>query len=667
MDPTFKPPGPPATSPSSNLPPLPKLEILNPSSSQGHRFLRPAKCINEGPDVSHFLVSKAYRDIGVWILQLNHALVPRIVHKKSSAAPSTATSTTATTTASTTAPPTHLASEPNLDPIPETEPEQPPKDALAARLQALRKKKEEPREEIRTFPLPKAGLEGLGKEAEPESIRKLQELLREVEAIIDEAPPDPGPRRFGNVSFRTWHKLLEERAEGLLRKYLPRGVLRWETITNDDQEGEVKKEEERGVKEEDEEGADTETEGDGDGESDKKTNEQKQQEVVGPLEELKAYFLGGFGSAQRLDYGTGHELSFMMFLGGLWKLGGFEGEENDEDGEVERRIVLGVVEPYLRVIRRLILTYTLEPAGSHGVWGLDDHSFIPYIFGSAQYTRPISSPNEPTPLEGSVPNSPKPSDITKPTAVERYRTENMYFSAIGFINDVKKGPFWEHSPILYDVSGIKDGWGKINKGMIKMFNAEVLSKFPVVQHFPFGSLFQWEKDPEAAAPAQSVHMQNQPVANAVGEAAKAQVTGGVGVPTERPTGPMGPMTGTAAPWAQTRAPGVGPGTAAPWAQKPSAGPGGMTGTAAPWAQAPTQAPGAGAGMAPPMTAAPWARSAGAGAGVGPSAANRFTPSRPSGGPGGAPSTGPPPPESFPDGTPGTASNQFAVTKAPWAK
>ncbi|EAA31200.1 PTPA-domain-containing protein [Neurospora crassa] len=617
MDPTSKRP-PPAASSSTTYPPLPKLEILNPSALPSHRFLRPAKRINEGPDVSHFLTSKAYRDIGVWILQLNHALVPRIIKK------STTVSTSEPTTDGQQQQQQQQQRQQKAEEVDEQQqpPPPPPTDALAAKLQLLRKKRDEQQptttEEIKTFPLPRyRDGEGVENQEESESIKKLQRLLKKVEAIIDEAPPDPGPRRFGNVSFRTWFKLLEERADGLLREYLPGGVLRWEQGAG-------------GEKKEEEEGTETETETETEGDSDKKTNEQKQ-EVVGPLEELKAYFLGGFGSAQRLDYGTGHELSFIMFLGGLWKLGGFEGEENDEDGEVERRIVLGVVEPYLRVIRRLILTYTLEPAGSHGVWGLDDHSFVPYIFGSAQYTRPISSPNEPTPLEGSVPNAPKPSDITKPTAVERYRTENMYFSAIGFIYDVKKGPFWEHSPILFDVSGIKDGWGKINKGMIKMYNAEVLSKFPVVQHFPFGSLFQWEKDPEAGVPVQSVHMQNQPVASAA-------VTGGVGIPTERPSGP-----------------------------------GGVTGTAAPWAQAPAQAPaagiGAGAGMAPPMTAAPWARStgAGAGAGVGASAANRFTPFKPAGGPGGAPHTGPPPPESFPSGTPGTASNQFAVTKAPWTK
>ena len=46
--------------------------------------------------------------------------------------------------------------------------------------------------------------------------------------------------------------------------------------------------------------------------------------------------------------------------------------------------------------------------------------------------------------------------------------------------------------------------------MIKMYNAEVLSKFPVVQHFPFGSLFQWEHDPSTSPVKQSVHTANQP-------------------------------------------------------------------------------------------------------------------------------------------------------------
>ena len=43
-----------------------------------------------------------------------------------------------------------------------------------------------------------------------------------------------------------------------------------------------------------------------------------------------------------------------------------------------------------------------------------------------------------------------------------------------------------------------------------MYDAEVLSKFPVVQHFPFGSLFSWEHDLDARVPMATVHTSSQP-------------------------------------------------------------------------------------------------------------------------------------------------------------
>ena len=120
------------------------------------------------------------------------------------------------------------------------------------------------------------------------------------------------------------------------------------------------------------------------------------------------------------------------------------------------------IDRYLNLVRRLIKTYTLEPAGTHGVWGLDDHFFIPYIFGSAQFGPPISDAVK-IPQEGHMEGAPNPGDVTDASAVERHRTTSIYFSAIGFIYDVKKGPFWEHSRTLFDISGVKGSWGKINK------------------------------------------------------------------------------------------------------------------------------------------------------------------------------------------------------------
>lgn len=104
----------------------------------------------------------------------------------------------------------------------------------------------------------------------------------------------------------------------------------------------------------------------------------------------------------------------------------------------------------------------MEPAGSHGVWGLDDHSFIPYIFGSAQYSPP-TKPGLTLPTEGSLESAPSPKTFAFKEDVETYRSKNIFFSAVGFILDVKTGPFWEHSSILYNISGIEAGWAKINK------------------------------------------------------------------------------------------------------------------------------------------------------------------------------------------------------------
>jgi serine/threonine-protein phosphatase 2A activator len=212
------------TSPSAAMasPSLPRLEVLDRTSPPS--FSTPAKRIHETSDVSRFLTSFAYRDIGIFILQLTHAVCPR--NKPNSAAPITFSISSS----------------------------------------------------VQTSP----------------AVQALQELLRKIEKIIDEAPPASGPRRFGNISFRKWHELLEERISSMLQE----GLL-GETLAHWDEKA---------------------------------------------LAEVQSYLLGGFGSAQRLDYGSGHELSFLASIACLWKLGHFQDDNPPE--ETERQIVLQVVEPY---------------------------------------------------------------------------------------------------------------------------------------------------------------------------------------------------------------------------------------------------------------------------------------------------------------------------------
>lgn len=84
-----------------------------------------------------------------------------------------------------------------------------------------------------------------------------------------------------------------------------------------------------------------------------------------------------------------------------------------------------------------------------------------------------------------------PKSITKKDMVDAFAGEYMYFRCIQYILEVKRGPFFEHSPMLNDISSVLS-WKKVNSGMSKMYVAEVLKKVPVVQHFKFGALFPFE-------------------------------------------------------------------------------------------------------------------------------------------------------------------------------
>jgi serine/threonine-protein phosphatase 2A activator len=246
---------------------------------------------------------------------------------------------------------------------------------------------------------------------------------------VADIPPATQAMRYGNTAFRVWHARLTERSQELLLRVLP-------------------------------------------------------PDLAGAAVELGPYLVDAFGNATRVDYGTGHEATFAMLLLALVKLRVLP---------VAPGVVTRLYGRYLRLMRLLQATYWLEPAGSHGVWGLDDYCFLPFLWGAAQLEHHPEL---------------RPTCVHDAAAVQAGAAAGfLYLDAVAFVRRVKRGALHETSPMLADIAAVPS-WGRVGAGLLRMFEAEVLGKAPIAQHFLTGSILRLTPGGEGGAPDPAVETPN---------------------------------------------------------------------------------------------------------------------------------------------------------------
>ncbi|KAK1347998.1 serine/threonine-protein phosphatase 2A activator [Hamiltosporidium tvaerminnensis] len=283
----------------------------------------------------------------------------------------------------------------------------------------------------------------------------------------------------------------------------------------------------------------------------------------GQSEEIIRYFISSFGNSIRLDYGTGHELNFFCYLYCLYT-----------ENYISLEEIFPILKKYFQIVRNFIFKFNLEPAGSHGIWGIDDYQLLPFLFGSseiiqlnrikirrsfemkeelknqeknedfekikkqeisnnfyknienfelnelgeaksnnfyksrrkiemnAEDTNNTTNNNNTTNTNNNTTNNntnntnknyteSKTHYISEITFEDIFScpeySNTAYSQSLHFIHKHKTRstyrPFQEHSPVLYRLR--EKSWDAINKGMLSMYDHEVLGAKVVTQHFIF--------------------------------------------------------------------------------------------------------------------------------------------------------------------------------------
>ncbi|KAL7743303.1 hypothetical protein ACLKA6_012469 [Drosophila palustris] len=191
--------------------------------------------------------------------------------------------------------------------------------------------------------------------------------------------------------------------------------------------------------------------------------------------ELGQYLAGSFGNQTRLEYGTGHELSFLFFLCALFRSKVLMPSD-------EPAAALMLFNRYLNCVRRLQKRFSLQPAGFQGAYSLDDYQFVSYLWGAAQlcYDAPF-----------------RPNQLLDTEVLAQWRKHYLLAGCVAFVAETKQGTFVTHSCQLWSILTLST-WTQVYHGLHNMYLKEVICQFHMLRHVYFGQLMSFDPAPPAS-------------------------------------------------------------------------------------------------------------------------------------------------------------------------
>ncbi|BGP25960.1 phosphotyrosyl phosphatase activator [Rhodotorula toruloides] len=172
------------------------------------------------------------------------------------------------------------------------------------------------------------------------------------------------------------------------------------------------------------------------------------------LPELIFQFRSSFGSPERLDYGTGHELSFLAYLLILRLSGVLTAED-------EATIAKVIFPVYFDLMKQVVKAFRLREAAKMGIWGVENGHLVYEWSASQKRIHP----------------SKRPVSLLSTPSLSPQHISYLFLTTLLHINAGSTSPATSE--------------GEDPGGLLRLYRSEVLHRLPVVQHLRFGSYFRW--------------------------------------------------------------------------------------------------------------------------------------------------------------------------------